>query len=122
MSAGTPLPWCPGKSARTGHLGRGVSTFLITCEIIVKKHIPDRKKIRFSRKSVGIFFSVLIILLGTILVGREEVQDFLIPGNGQVTRTAVTKMIADIKEGDSLSDSFEAFCREIVDGANIQES
>ena len=88
---------------------------------IVKTHIPDRKKTRFSRKNAGILFTVLVILLAIICVGREDVQDFLIPGNSQVTRTAVTKMITDIKDGEPLSASFEAFCREIVDGANIQE-
>ena len=90
-------------------------------QTIVKTFVSERKKFRISRKGTGVLIIVLVILLVIALGSREAVQDFLIPGNSQVTRAAVSKMVSDLKEGEPLSACFEAFCREIVDAANIPE-
>ena len=89
--------------------------------VMVKKHIPERKKLSVSQKISGILFVVLFIFLAIIFGSREGVQDFLIPGNSRVTREAMSKMVTDLREGEPLSDSFEAFCREIVSSAGIQK-
>ncbi len=85
----------------------------------VKTYIPERKRFRFNRKSVKILIVCVLIMLGTILGSRETIQNFFLPGNSQITREAVTQMVTNLKEGEPLAASFEAFCREIVDGANI---
>ena len=86
---------------------------------LVKTHIPERRKIRISIKSAGIFFAVFLILIVFFLGSREAVQDFLLPGNSQITKAALSKLVTELQEGEPLSASFDAFCREIVDGANI---
>ncbi len=90
-------------------------------QAMVKTHVPERKKFKISGKGVKIVFAVLVILLAIAFGSREAVQDFFLPGNSQVTRAAMSKMVTDLKDGESLASAFEAFCLEIVDGANIPE-
>lgn len=88
-------------------------------QAMVKTYVPERNKFKVSRNNIIIVIAGLVLLLATIFGSQEAVQNFLLPGNGEVTRTAVSKMVTDLKDGEPLAASFEAFCREIVDGANI---
>ena len=64
---------------------------------------------------------VLAILLSILISKRDAVINFLLPGDGQVTRTAIANMVLKLKSGEALSTSVEAFCLEIIHGANIPQ-
>jgi len=86
---------------------------------MVKTYVPERKKFKTTRKQIWIICVCLMLLLAIILCSRDNVQNFLLPGNGEVTRAAISKMVSALKAGAPFADSFEVFCREIVDGAYI---
>ena len=88
---------------------------------MVKTHVPERKGNKFLRKYAKIVVAGVVVLLAIFFCSREAVQDFLIPGNSQVTREAISKLLSDLKDGEPLSNSIEVFCREIVNGANISK-
>ena len=89
--------------------------------VMVKTHVPEGKGIKISRKYTKIVIAGVVVLLAIFLCGREAVQDYLIPGNSQVTREAMSKLVSDLKDGELFSNSIEVFCREIVNGANISK-
>lgn len=84
-----------------------------------KTHIPERRKFRLTWKGLTILFAAPLILLAIYFGRQEAVQNFFLPGNSQVTRGAISELVSDLKDGKSFSDSVEAFCREIVEGANV---
>ncbi len=88
---------------------------------MVKEHIYDRKQLRFTRKNIKRLIIGIAVLMGIIFCCQDKVQDFLLPGNSQVTRTAISGLVSDLKHGKSLSDSVEAFCVEIVSGAKLPQ-
>lgn len=76
-----------------------------------------------SRKVFGIK-SVLIIILSLIAAisiwqHRTVIVDCLIPGNDAVTVAAFDGLIDNLEEGTDFKTSFLAFCREIIDNAQI---
>ena len=85
---------------------------------IQKIHIPENRNVRLNRKAVCFLIAVPLILFAIHFGGQEAVQKILLPGNSQVTRAAISDLVSDLKDGKSLSVSVEAFCREIVTGAN----
>ena len=86
---------------------------------MVKEYVKDRRKFRLSRVNARVIIVGLVVLLGVIFCLQENVQNFLLPGNSQVTRAAISGLVSDLKSGISLSDCVEAFCVEIVDGAKL---
>ncbi len=65
------------------------------------------------------FYVALVVacFFGAVAVkayGLRFVQEILLPGDPEVTEAALEGMIARLKTGTSLSQAFEAFCREIV--------
>lgn len=57
------------------------------------------------------FFAVLAVI-GALF--RENIADFLIPGDRAVTVPAFSQMVEDIGAGKSVSESFLAFCKQII--------
>ena len=63
----------------------------------------------------GLCFGVF--LLATCLFwteGREVLNEYLIPGDNQVTLQAARSMRDDLRSGARLEDALEAFCREVI--------
>ena len=42
--------------------------------------------------------------------------DILVPGDKEVTKMAMSEMIADVKDGGRVVDAFAAFCQTVLDG------
>lgn len=49
---------------------------------------------------------------------RQWLWDILCPGDPSVTEAALTQMVTDIKNGNSVSDAITAFCTDIISHAN----
>ena len=47
------------------------------------------------------------------------VPDFLIPGDPEVTKTAASVMVDEIKNGATVGNAITAFCKTILDGAEV---
>ena len=68
--------------------------------------------------------SVLIVccILLFVLFGKfDKVIDAVVPGDKDVTKAAFSGFVDDLRQGDSVTQAFAAFCREIVDNANIPD-
>lgn len=66
-------------------------------------------------------FFVLALVAGAVtikVVGLTWVRDVLLPGDPEVTATALENMTDGLRSGESLLDAVTAFCREII--ANAQ--
>lgn len=86
---------------------------------------PKRQKLSALNKTAATKVSGIIaaFLLLAVLVslGGEQIKDFLLPGDPEITETALQEMAVDIREGEGFRDAFTAFCQKIIDGAEIYE-
>lgn len=66
-------------------------------------------------QSMTAFFLALFILaVGTFWAnGRETLKSWLIPGEAGVTETAAIHLTENLRNGDSVLEAVDAFCREI---------
>ena len=63
---------------------------------------------------------VIALILSIFLLGSEEsVQRFLIPGDPEITKAAVTQFTQNIQQGDNFKQAITTFCREIIESAEI---
>lgn len=83
----------------------------------VKTYVPERKKNKSKRKNIKIIFAFIAVFIAIYLGSRDAVLEFLLPGDGKTTRVALSRMVADIQDGEPFGDVVEAFCLEIVNGA-----
>lgn len=75
---------------------------------------------RKRRTAAAILLAVVAI--GVLLLGgADRVRDFLIPGDPEVTKAAFAQFTENIRQGEPVGDAITAFCREIIDNADIQE-
>ena len=75
------------------------------------------KRKRFCKKRIAI--GVIVVLLGAVIAipkVRNGMRDLLLPGDEQITLAALEGMVADLKEGEPISEALETFCREIIQG------
>lgn len=87
---------------------------------MVKTYIPERSKLSPYKCLMGLL--IIGLLLIAILGGsRVEIQNFLLPGNGELTRNAISQMVTDLSNGKPLGASVEAFCLEIVNDGNVSQ-
>ena len=75
------------------------------------------------RKKAGAILAVcvLAVVFAAMVLsgGFEEIKNYLIPGDPEVTQAAFAQFTEDIRQGDTVGDAITAFCREIIDGAEI---
>lgn len=70
-------------------------------------------------------------LLGVVLAAvtalaipqvRRQIGQALLPGDNETTREAVTAFVEDVRQGVSIPDAFQAFCREIVKDVEVPKT
>ncbi len=71
----------------------------------------QRTKRRVNLKG-WIYASAIIALLMLLAF-----TDVFIPGDPEVTKTAMSEMIEDVKSGEQVVDAFAAFCHSILQGS-----
>ena len=72
-----------------------------------------------SGKRLKVFVVIAIILATLYFAKSESVQEILIPGNTQVTKQALSELTDDLREGEDVKSAITAFCREIIDHADV---
>lgn len=80
---------------------------------------PLRKNIPAPVIKTALF--VLALVAGAMamkVVGLSWVRDVLLPGDPEITATALQNMTDNLRSGESLLDAVTTFCREII--ANAQ--
>lgn len=91
---------------------------------IVYGHEPKQKS---GHKRNDLRFRTLIaasILLFSLIVrltwedGAEKMRQILLPGPLSAAEQAFSELIADVREGERVSDALTVFCKEILDEAD----
>ena len=76
--------------------------------------------VHYSGESrTGKFLIIRIIVVGicaimVAVLGRDQITDWIIPGDNTVTEVAFSEFKHALNEGASFGDAFEVFCREII--------
>lgn len=60
-----------------------------------------------------IFFSLLAILVGVLLI-QSDVFHYLLPGNPEVTAAAFASLVTEVGEGESVTEAIVKFCNDII--------
>ena len=82
----------------------------------VQRRFLPHKKIHNNFKAAAIVFMILIIAVVWIVTPvRVAVLEFILPGNGAVTRRAARTMFLEMKGGQSFREAFSDFCVEIIE-------
>ena len=77
--------------------------------------LPVKSKKRRIKLVSGLVFMSFIVAAWLITPVRVAVLDFLLPGDGEVTRRAASTMFLEMKEGQSFREAFSDFCIEIFE-------
>lgn len=78
-----------------------------------------------KRKSIAAALTAVCFLLFVLLTycfwpdGIMVLRDCLLPGNAEVTASALENLTRDLKAGEPLGTSVAAFCQTILQGANL---
>lgn len=83
-----------------------------------------KDKLSFSRIAVMTagFLALFVLMTGVFWTsGRQKLQDYLLPGDPAVTGQALETMVSQLKAGVPVADAVEAFCQEVLDGAEIPD-
>ncbi len=64
--------------------------------------------------SSAIILSLFVAFLA--LTVRYGSADWLLPGDPNVTKAALTELIEELKAGEQFGDAVTAFCREVIHG------
>lgn len=81
-----------------------------------KYKVPSIKKMNY-KLIIAISCAIIIALVWLINPLRYAVLDFLLPGNGAVTRKAAGEMFDQLKNGQPFKEAFTGFCIEILQNA-----
>ncbi len=92
-------------------------SYNITYDPQQKKRYPAKRKPSKGpyRAAVLLLLAALALLLANPRLSKP-LRNFLLPGDPQVTKTAIDSMAEDLRTGESLGDAVTAFCREIIHG------
>ena len=63
------------------------------------------------------YWILLLLSASALCIKLYGIPDFLIPGNKEITKSAVQTMILDLRSGESLDDAITGFCMEIIHSA-----
>lgn len=83
-------------------------------------HAPScsSKPNRILPMSAG-FLLLFLLLTGAFWPeGRAKLENLLLPGDPQVTKSALVQMVEDLRTGEAPGDAVVTFCREVMDGAS----
>lgn len=75
-----------------------------------------------KRKALTVTIGLLAVVIIFFILGNAvDLRQYVLPGNPEITGNALNALASDIKEGESLGSAITAFCREIIEHANISQ-
>ena len=90
--------------------------YIIEYEPWLNKKYTKTKKHKCRIKHWKIITVILAVLVA-MFPARQDINDFLIPGNVDVTTQAFTQMLDQIGAGEPIGECVTIFCMEILDHA-----
>ena len=74
----------------------------------------NKKRIAFGR----ILISIVAVMLSIYCLTQNNVREFLIPGDPDITVKATEELVEDIKNGAPLIDALTVFCETVAGRVN----
>lgn len=67
------------------------------------------------------WITILAIIVASVyMLQWESVQNFLIPGDPDVTKSAFASFTKELKEGERFADAVAVFCREVIESDRVE--
>ena len=77
------------------------------------KRWPIKKTVCYHKWiPVAVSLTVCLLLLNTTI--RNALIDFLLPGDPQVTKSAIVQLVENIKAGEGFGHCVTAFCQYVI--------
>ncbi len=87
---------------------------------VTKKCFSEPKKFNKSKTTL-IWICILCLTLAfSLSKNKDAIINFLLPGDKDVTQSAITAFAEDLRQGESIRDAAVDFCREIIENAGIK--
>ena len=83
----------------------------------VVKTISEKKPEHITKSRICTLVLLAVIIMCLVIWKVEPLKKVFIPGDTQITSTAVAHLTKALKEGEPVGDAVSAFCREIIDNA-----
>ena len=87
-------------------------------ENVQKIEIQEKPAGKRSNKKYFLVAAIVAVLLAAWSFS-DRLTEYLIPGDPEITRSAMTTMVAEIGSGESVGEAVTAFCKEIIAGAQV---
>ena len=82
------------------------------------KKTPLRHRCFWGTKNFRVVFIAILIVVFLIAIQTEGgIIEFLYPGEGVRTQQALEQMAQGIRAGESITDAFTRFCRDVIEYA-----
>ena len=81
----------------------------------IHKETVRARRFRWKRWGIG-FAGVALAAALMVPQGRLWLRDLLLPGDEEITASALEGMVSDLRAGEPVREAVEAFCREILAG------
>ena len=82
-----------------------------------KVHIKELVKKKKSPIRIITVLTACFVSMFIFLENSNKILDAVIPGNKTVTKAAFSTFVDDLRGGETVTDAFADFCREIVENA-----
>ena len=79
-----------------------------------------RPRKKLSKWLLGVVLAAVTAL--AIPQVRRQIGQALLPGDNETTREAGTAFLQDVRQGESIPDAFQTFCREIVKDVEVPKN
>ena len=84
----------------------------------------DGGNIAFHRKNKNrkMFPLIAIIIFAVLLccsIWRNQIVDFLLPGDARTTKKAIVVFVSELRSGESMTSALDAFCKAILNETNL---
>ena len=75
---------------------------------------------RYSQSYIKYIFGIFLLIFVAAMLHLQPVQDFLIPGDPEITRAAFETFTQELGEGERFRDAAAVFCRQIIESDIIE--
>ena len=82
-----------------------------------ERFAPKKKRTYKPKQLIFLGFLIILTIVWTVTPVRVAVLDFILPGDGAVTRQAAGAMFQQMKDGRPFREAFSEFCTEILENA-----
>lgn len=82
-------------------------------DVAYRIEYPGRKKAK------GVPVWVILLAIGGLVLLRQRLGQFLLPGDPEVTGRALETLLAQLRQGIGAGEAVSTFCKAVVQGAGL---